>query len=159
VVFSNTSIDATQSGTWTVTLSDNTVYDTQNQAIKTAVESIDGNITACNTGDVTVSTLPDVSLSDITYADTVCEVTLTDTSTWYSWTAPSNCVAFQASARFHYDWQMSIDSNGNQYQLIPAGGTAPPAPAVREGYISGTYYFKCEEKTNQVIQIWARYKQ
>jgi len=122
----------------------------------------DDTTSAINTdanGDVQVdiATAPDLSLTDLTYSDTICEVTCADTATWYSVVLPANTMAFTVHARTGYDVKVSKDSDGAAYWTCWAGESFPPVPAVREGYISGTYYFNSSQ-AGVVIELWVRRK-
>lgn len=100
-----------------------------------------------------------VSFSDLTFSDTICELTLTDTTFWYGFVLPENTCSFTVHAREGYDVLISKDSDGSQYWTVWAGESFPPAPMVRDGYISGTYYLNCPTKANLKVEFWARYKQ
>jgi len=96
------------------------------------------------------------TLTGITYSDTMRYTTCADTSVWYECTLPETTITFTMHAREGYDVKVSKDSDGAQYWTCWAGESFPPSPAVREGYISGTYYVQSSDKANLVVEIWVR---
>ena len=96
------------------------------------------------------------NLTDLTYSDTMSYVTCADSGLWYSFVLPAKTVAFTLHARTGYDIKISKDAAGTQYWTIWAGESFPPTPAVREGYVSGTYYINSPDCAGLVVEAWIR---
>ena len=95
-----------------------------------------------------------VGLSDITFSDTIVDLTLTDTATVYSYALPTDCIWYEFNGRDNYDFRVSFNNDTlvANYRTVRAGEPYRVPPLVGHFY-SGTIYFKCPDYAAFVVEV------
>jgi hypothetical protein len=109
----------------------------------------DGTATETTLAQI-LAALQQLKFSDETYSETIVDLTLTDTGTWYSYSLPENTVSYDIKARTGHDFKVS-KSDGGAYQTVWAGDVLKRA--VTNGVLSDTLYFNAPDSAGLVLEI------
>jgi len=94
-------------------------------------------------------------MSDITLADSMIDIALTDTDTVYSYALPAKTVAYEFSARGTGVVQWSIVDNtaATTYLTLKSGYPYNTFGLGSEKLFTGTLYFKCPLTAGEIIEL------
>ena len=169
VLFSNTTIGATQSGIWNIgsitTLPNVTIgnfpvsYPVTGTfyPVTQPVSATDLDIRALIATDIVTA-----EISEDTATETHAVLVLTSADTEYSYTLPATCIDYQAGESTNgisikYS-SYATGTAGDGCQIVPIGGYIAPSPMSNTNYASKVLYFRdsINAGTKVVISYWIR---
>ena len=99
-------------------------------------------------------------MTDVTLADTIIDLTLTDSGTVYNVVLPAKCVAYEfwAVGTGVVKFAMSSAGIDTNYMTLKAGYPYSTFSLGSEKIYSGTIYFRCPLADNEImcIRIWTK---